>query len=81
MKKHFALGFVLISLTAGALRAENFQPISPDNGGDTIQPVLPASDSGPANLPAAAVPEPSTISLLAASALFGARVWFRRTRS
>ena len=81
MKKHFALAFLLVSLTVGALFAGDFQPISPDNGGDTIQPVPPASDGGPTNLPAATVPEPSTISLLAGSALFGAAVWFRRRRS
>ncbi|MEY2487467.1 MAG: hypothetical protein QOH39_3115 [Verrucomicrobiota bacterium] len=80
MKKHFALGFLLVGLTAGSLFAGDFQSIRPDNGGDTIQPVPPASDAGPPNLPAAAVPEPSTICLLAGSALFGAGVWFRRRR-
>jgi hypothetical protein len=80
MKKRFALGFLLVGLTAGALLAGDFQPISPAGGGDTVQPVPPVSDSGPTNLPAAAVPEPSTISLLAGSALFGAGVWLRRRR-
>jgi len=80
MKKHFALGFLLVALTAGALLAGDFQPARLDNGGDTIQPILPASDSGSTTLPAAAVPEPSTISLVAGSALFSAGVWFRRRR-
>jgi PEP-CTERM motif-containing protein len=85
MKTKFALGLLLVGITAGTLWAGGLQPISPDGGGDDVQPIGPASDQDSGNLQpgpgVVAVPEPSSISLIAGSAIVGSWFCLRRRRS
>jgi hypothetical protein len=86
MKKGFAFGLLSLAITAGTLVAGGFQPIAPEGGDDNIQPIPPMSDVGSTNLQpgpgvtAVAVPEPSTLSLLAGSAVLGSWFCLRRRR-
>ena len=82
MEKRLAFWVVLMGLT-GTLLAGGFESMSP-RGDDTIQPVAPVDDQasntqqfGPA-LAAAAVPEPSTLSLVAGAAIIGSGFCLRR---
>ena len=62
------------------VRAQDFQPVNTDVKNDSTQPIAPVSDSNPSDvLPrpdivAAAVPEPSTLSLLAGGGVLS--TWF-----
>jgi len=87
MKKHFAAGLFSLVITAGTLVAGDLLPADPSGGGDTIQPIPPMSDGDPSGLQAGpgvagavAVPEPSTVSLLATSAILGSWFCLRRRR-
>ena len=85
MKTKFALGLLLIGITAGTLWAGGLQPITPDGGGgDEVQPNGPTSDQDSGNLQpgpgVVAVPEPSTISLIIGSGILGSWFCLRRRR-
>ena len=84
MKKQVMIAALVIGISA-TVWGQGF-PISPSVGGDTVQPIGPVSDNpaggmqpGP-GIPAAAVPGPSTISLLAGGALISSWFVLRRRR-
>ncbi len=90
MKKQLTFGFLLMAITAGTVLARAFEPVpvSPRRDNDAIQPIPALNDDGstldlnqPQNtLTTAAVPEPSTLSLLAGSAIIGSWFCLRRRR-
>ena len=69
MKKRFALGLVILGVTALTLTAGDFAPVSGGGRGETnLEPIPPLTDEGlgaPTGIPthglnSVAVPEPST---------------------
>lgn len=91
MNTKFALGLVILGVTALTLTAGDLAPLSGGGRGDTnlepIPPLIgdgtsPALDGFPGrDISSVAVPEPSTLSLLAGSAMLGAWFYFRRRAS
>lgn len=83
MKKHALIVAMFLGMTV-TIWAQGF-PVSPQGEGDTRQPIGPVSDD-PAGLiqpgpgVTAAVPEPSTISLLAGGAILSSWFFLRRRR-
>jgi PEP-CTERM motif-containing protein len=86
MKKQLAIALLAAGITAGSLSATNVPALREYDLNDTIQPIRPDSDEGAGNLRSspsvtvAAVPEPSTISLLAGAAIIGSWFCLRRRR-
>jgi hypothetical protein len=83
MKKLMLLGAIILGWTVSGWAGF---PVSGSGGGDNIQPIGPGSDQGPADLqpgpgiPAAVVPEPSTISLLLGAGAISSWFVLRRKR-
>jgi hypothetical protein len=80
------LWFGVLLGTALLVGAGDFQPVNTDGNNDSTQPIGPVSDSNPSDvLPrpdivTAAVPEPSTLSLLAGGGVLGTWLFLRRRR-
>ena len=84
MKKHLLIVALIMGIGATVWAQRGF-PVSPQGEGDTLQPIGPVSDNpagaiqpGPGL--AAAVPEPSTISLLVGGAALSSWFFLRRRR-
>ena len=84
MKKRAIILALTMGMAASAWAQQGF-PVSPQGEGVTLEPIGPVSDNAGAVVQpgpgvAAAVPEPSTMSLLAGGALISSLFFLRRRR-